>query len=226
VRQFSVTNPAAKNWGSGINAERMAAVSQVIKPAMKVLDVGCGRGAYVNRLSQQGVAAFGLDIATYDDWVGRMQGTYFSGSADRMPFSDGAFDYALAFEVLEHCPDALATLREIHRCVRRGIILSVPDCDLNNKLRHYDLAFAHWTDRTHVNQFTRQSIQEALEEAGFHVVNVEGCYRIRPWKYFCDTCGLPFPLKQLLTGVVKYGRLGEEYWSSILVIAEKKRTHG
>ncbi len=222
MKSYTVSNPAAKSWGSTINAERYHAIRRLLRPGMSVIDIGCGRGAYVLRLREEGFLAQGIDIVSYNTWALQPPGVFLCSSADKIPVASEGFDYAICFEVLEHCPDPIAILSEIYRCVRKGVILSVPDCNLSNNLRSYDLALAHWTDPTHVNQFTRESIQDVVTKAGFRMVALEGCYKVRPWQYFLDTVRVPNFLKFLVSELVVRYRLGEEYWSSILITAEKR----
>jgi SAM-dependent methyltransferase len=49
-------------------------------------------------------------------------------SADDLPFDDTSFDCILCTEVLEHCADPLAVLREVHRVLRPGgaVFLTTP----------------------------------------------------------------------------------------------------
>ena len=49
-------------------------------------------------------------------------------SADDLPFADATFDCILCTEVLEHCADPLASLREMHRVLRPGgaVFLTTP----------------------------------------------------------------------------------------------------
>jgi SAM-dependent methyltransferase len=49
---------------------------------------------------------------------------------EAMPFADASFDLVLANHVLEHVPDDLRAVREVHRVLRRGglAILQTPFC--------------------------------------------------------------------------------------------------
>jgi ubiquinone/menaquinone biosynthesis C-methylase UbiE len=92
-----------------------------LKPGMRVLDVGCGKGFLVKDLMLEcpGLQAFGLDISHYAlmhcdrDVVGRLH----LGSADALPFPDGAFDCVLSINTLHNLerPRVKVALQEIQR---------------------------------------------------------------------------------------------------------------
>ena len=92
-----------------------------LRPGMRVLDVGCGKGFLVKDLMAvcPGLEAFGLDISEYAlmhcerEVVGRLH----LGSADHLPFPDGSFDCVLSINTLHNLPrERLVTaLREIER---------------------------------------------------------------------------------------------------------------
>lgn len=93
-----------------------------LPPNGRVLDAGCGPGAYVPAARARCASLVAVDIAH-----GRL--TLFRG-ADRvcadvqaLPFADGAFDVALAMHMLYHVPDISAGVRELRRVVRRGGVL-------------------------------------------------------------------------------------------------------
>jgi SAM-dependent methyltransferase len=137
-----------------------------------------------------------------------------------LPFLSKTFDTAIAFEVLEHCLDPRAVLLEIVRCTTNKVILSVPNCDLDNALRRYDLAMAHWTDTTHCNFFTEDSIRDLLATAGLTVSEMSNCYPIKPNDYFWDTVRIPRHIAKLMRSLCERFSLAETYWSSIVVVAE------
>jgi len=92
-----------------------------LKPGMRVLDVGCGKGFLVKDLMLEcpGLEAFGLDISHYalmhceKDVIGRLH----LGSADALPFPDGSFDCVISLNTIHNLERdrAVAAMREIER---------------------------------------------------------------------------------------------------------------
>jgi ubiquinone/menaquinone biosynthesis C-methylase UbiE len=92
-----------------------------LKPGMRVLDVGCGKGFLVKDLMLEcpGLEAFGLDISLYalkyceKEVVGRLH----LGTAEKMPFPDGGFDCVLSLNTIHNFPRARAVtaMKEIQR---------------------------------------------------------------------------------------------------------------
>ena len=88
-----------------------------MKP-VSLLDVGCGKGAFVEWAKAQGISAQGIDIAS---------GYGTKGDICNMPFEDNSFDVLTAFDVLEHLrPNDLdRALNEMLRVTRKAWILSI-----------------------------------------------------------------------------------------------------
>lgn len=91
------------------------------------LDIGCGEGANTRQIARLGARMHGVDIApTFILHAEEAQAedplgiTYRVGDATRLPFEDGAFDFATAFMCLMDVPDQAATFREARRVIRPG----------------------------------------------------------------------------------------------------------
>jgi ubiquinone/menaquinone biosynthesis C-methylase UbiE len=92
-----------------------------LKPGMRVLDVGCGKGFLVKDLmiACPGLEAFGLDVSHYalthceKEVIGRLH----LGSADSLPFPDGSFDAVLSLNTIHNLDraGAVKAMREIQR---------------------------------------------------------------------------------------------------------------
>jgi ubiquinone/menaquinone biosynthesis C-methylase UbiE len=92
-----------------------------LRPGMKVLDVGCGKGFLVKDLMLEcpGLEAFGLDISLYallnceKEVVGRLH----LGSAEKLPFPDGSFAGVLSINTIHNLPRprAARAMQEIQR---------------------------------------------------------------------------------------------------------------
>lgn len=95
-----------------------------LKPGMRALDVGCGKGFLVKDLMLEcpGLEVFGLDTSLYallncePAVVGRLH----LGSADSLPFPDGAFDCVISINTIHNLPRprALRALSEVQRLSR------------------------------------------------------------------------------------------------------------
>jgi SAM-dependent methyltransferase len=166
-----------------------------------------------------GFWAVGCDLNYYDEWKTAGNNNFVVGTAVKLPFCDKSFNSTIAFEVLEHIQDPDQALTEIARCTKEHLILSVPNCDINNNLRKYDLAMAHWTDPTHCNFFTKDSLVGFLSDRNFKVIEITDCYRISPNDYYWDTLKIPHRLTRILKAIVDRLKLSEVYWSSILVVS-------
>jgi ubiquinone/menaquinone biosynthesis C-methylase UbiE len=88
-----------------------------------VLAVGKGSGLGSILLERQGFKVTTLDIQ-------RQLDPTVVGDIRWLPFDDRSFDLAVCCQVLEHLPreSFVPALRELRRVVRRGVVLSLPDC--------------------------------------------------------------------------------------------------
>jgi SAM-dependent methyltransferase len=95
----------------------------------RILDVGCGTGANLVRLSDFGDAE-GVDISPDALKFCRERGLHNVklGAAETLPYEDREFDLVTALDVVEHIDDDVAGLREMRRVLRPGgrVLLFVP----------------------------------------------------------------------------------------------------
>ncbi len=88
----------------------------------RLLDVGCGIGAYVRRFGDFTEQAYGIDIDAARLRRGAESGVarLCAGVSEALPFAGGAFDGVLLNEVIEHVRDDRATVAEALRVLRPG----------------------------------------------------------------------------------------------------------
>lgn len=89
----------------------------------RVLDIGCGIGAYLAKFRALTAEAFGVDVdaaklesALYD----KQLTTVALAVSEQLPFPDNTFDAVLLHEVIEHVADDRRTVREAHRVAKTG----------------------------------------------------------------------------------------------------------
>jgi len=103
-----------------------------LKPGMRVLDVGCGKGFLVKDLMLEcpGLEVFGLDVSLYailhapEELAGRLH----LGTAEKLPFPDKSFDCVVSLNTIHNFPRprAIKAMAEIER-VSKGNSFVVVD---------------------------------------------------------------------------------------------------
>lgn len=116
-------------WDAGFYSKYADALKPAT-PGARVLDVGCGVGQVVARLSEAGFEAYGVDVSEPNiersrQFCPRCQ--VYDGR--RLPFPDGHFASAGALNVLEHVDEPEAFITELVRVVQIGgkVVLSSPN---------------------------------------------------------------------------------------------------
>ena len=140
-------------------------VAKIRKPdaTLKILDVGCGKGANIEMLSAYGESE-GVDVSDDALEFCRKKGLKVQkGLAETLPYDDDAFDLTTALDVVEHLDDDIAGLKEMFRVTRGGgySLIFVPafmwlwgvQDDISN----------------HRIRYTRSQIVERLRTAGYEV---------------------------------------------------------
>ena len=164
----------------------------VPKSARRILDVGCGNGAYgaALRHTMPGAEVWGVEPdADAQNAAAKVLDRVFAGFFDeRLGLDDEQFDAIVFNDSLEHFPDHVAPLRLAHRLLRPGgsLVASIPNVRYWPHLRRY-LFGGEWRyesagilDRTHLRFFTYRSIVRTLDETGFNLARIEGinpCWR-------------------------------------------------
>lgn len=97
-----------------------------------LLDVGCGTGWLLNKLSSNHVAKFyGIDISENMLQVAKdknIPNTKLSlGSADKLPYKDNTFDVVTCVQSFHHYPQQDAAIEEAYRVLKEGGLYILSD---------------------------------------------------------------------------------------------------
>ncbi|HEY7243057.1 MAG TPA: methyltransferase domain-containing protein [Xanthobacteraceae bacterium] len=90
-------------------------------PGARVVDLGCGSGAFTHLLRQAGYEVAGLDISGKLVDVGRQKHpgiAFVQGDIEHLPFAAASFDGALLSGVVHHFPDPSRCAAEVFRILR------------------------------------------------------------------------------------------------------------
>jgi ubiquinone/menaquinone biosynthesis C-methylase UbiE len=147
-----------------------------------VLDLGCGNGTTAIWLAgQSGGRVTGIDLsgvridnanATLQQESSEVQArtAFHKASATDLPFEEGAFTRAWSQATIYHVPDKEAVLREVYRVLAPGGAFVFDDLTKPNPEIGEDARKYVYDRLLYDTDFSFNSYQEALKDAGFQVV--------------------------------------------------------
>lgn len=137
----------------------------LLRPGDRLLDVGCGRGTLVHLARAAGIEAYGLER----HFPGAPCSPHiFYHDLNECKFPEGHFQVVVLWHVLEHLPEPVAALQEIHRVLRPGGWLSVAVPNFGGaQARASGGDWFHLDLPRHFWQFEPQSLERMLDTVGF-----------------------------------------------------------
>ena len=138
-------------------------LSTVKEPISRVLDVGCGSGAFLQEAQKRGMEGWGNDLcklvddADFQFVQGDFLTTRLAGPFDAVVFNDS----------LEHFPEPYEPLRRAHELLKERGLLVINTPDVNSWLLH--LSGDRWISLKHEHLFLlpRKQLAQVLYSTGF-----------------------------------------------------------
>jgi SAM-dependent methyltransferase len=157
----SIVMGNTRNWQQSFRAQEL-----IPKDAKLVLDLGCGRGYWTQRITSllAGGKCIGTDIDEMFVNAGKKEFGLDLRVMDyhRLEFPDGVFDAIYADNCIEHSPRPDVVLMEINRVLKMGgtfILLIPPD----------KIGYPMLNNPYHVWKVDKKIMKESLEWAGFDI---------------------------------------------------------
>lgn len=139
-----------------------------LRPGMKLLEPGCGRGEHLRIFRDLGLDVFGSDLSPEAPQMAKdLNVSVCNLDKEPLPYENSTFDVIYSKSFLEHLWDPSIFLLEAYRVLKPGgvLISMVPDWESQHK-KFYD-------DYTHVKPFTIVSLANIKTATGFTEVRVE-----------------------------------------------------
>ena len=164
------------NWGlNGVNIGR----------DFIILDIGCGGGATIKRLSKVAIdgKVYGIDISDISVQAsikknrnliekGKVEIT--KGSVSTLPFQDNFFDLITGINTHIFWPDIKNDMKEVLRTLKlNGILLTLADVYKNEKFTKRNKKI---TESVNINFHTKEELEKIYKESGFSKVEVSENY--------------------------------------------------
>ncbi|KHD37664.1 SAM-dependent methlyltransferase [Clostridium acetobutylicum] len=153
-----------------------------IDKAYKMLDIGCGGGRTVNRLSNAAEEGevYGIDYSSdcvrwaseYNKELIKEGRVHISeASVEKLPFEDNKFDVVTAVETIYFWPNVEENIKEVNRVLKKGgkfiIINEIYDDD---KFRERNNEFAK---NSNMKIYSPEKLKSLLKNAGYLNIEME-----------------------------------------------------
>ena len=156
-------------------------------PQPRLLDVGCGTGAFLERAQKAGFLCEGIEICKplADIAVRNVGCPVHIGLLSGLDLTECSFDVITMYDLIEHLPEPASDLRKVHKWLKPGGILFVltPNDDallrriarlvFHGSFRKIDRPMRVLYHKHHLSFFSTRSLARLVEGCGFDVVNVE-----------------------------------------------------
>jgi 2-polyprenyl-3-methyl-5-hydroxy-6-metoxy-1,4-benzoquinol methylase len=161
---------------------RMLRKSVLGSRCLKLLDIGCSSGLFLDEARKTGFSVEGVELSpdTAESARKNFGLTVHTGTLDAAGFADETFDVITLFDVIEHLSDPLGELRKIRRLLRPGGVLlqSTPNIDglfprLSYKLAQRIDYWPHPEPPHHLYQFSVRTLTAMVKRAGLEPERVD-----------------------------------------------------
>lgn len=145
--------------------QKVAEKMQGSDKRLKICDVGCGKGRYLNNLYQHfsDNKYYGVDISIQVMKEITIPIRKTCGRITKIPFEDGAFDIVYTCEVLEHAINIKGAVLELIRVTDRGGILVIIDKPIEKKGKLKLAEWETWIDDRMITQIVENQDGLKLE---------------------------------------------------------------
>ena len=135
---------------------------------IKILDVGCGAGTFLDYAKDKGFATYGCDICERSvKYVKNKGHNCFVSAIDNFTFAYNFFDVITLFDSFEHVNNPILVLQRIYKSLKDSghIIISTP-------LRPETMteSWRHFRPDEHNFYFNRKSLHYLCDAAGFKII--------------------------------------------------------
>lgn len=133
----------------------------------KILEMGCGRGEFLNEFIKIGMNGFGIDLSDYaTKFCENAEIKIADMSKESIPYPDNSFDIVFSKSFIEHFHKPEEIFRDAYRVLKPSGIL----INLTPEWKYIYKSF--YDDYTHKTPFTKKSLEDIHLINGFKDVRV------------------------------------------------------
>lgn len=147
-------------------------IGHILKPKMKVLDVGCSAGFFLAALKGKVGLRVGIELSKDDARFIKKNLDFkvYNEPIEKLELPEGPFDLITSLQVLEHTDNPLLFLQNLKRHLKPDGYLYLELPNLNDPLLWYykSSGYADFYYREpHLSYFSAKTLKKLLDKAGF-----------------------------------------------------------
>ena len=153
---------------------RLSVIRRHFREPGRVLDIGCAAGYFLSVMKEEGWQVTGLEPsdpirAQAEERLGAEN--LLSDPAALADLEPGSFDLVTLWDVIEHIPDFLATLRTIRGLLSKNGRLLIETQNIDSRAAAVlGKRWQHYKHAEHIYHFNPKTIGRALGESGFDIL--------------------------------------------------------
>jgi SAM-dependent methyltransferase len=185
-------------------------VMQLAPPPGRLLDVGSYIGVFVEIATRHGYDAWGLEPSHWAVREACRQGLQMiEGTFETVALPEASYDVVTMWDVIEHLTDPLDEIRRAHRVLKPGGLLVIHTMDIDSLFARVMGRRWPWLMEMHIYYFSRRTLNEMLQKAGFEVIRSVPQGRYLRLGYFATRLGglLGRPIGRATGGLFRLLRL-------------------
>lgn len=187
------------------NQKYYCEISNYVKMNQKVLEIGCGPGAYVSLMSSLGANIVGIDPHSFEEWnfLKKDRVTLQKNiRAEKLPFNDDEFELVTMLGTLLYLEEPIIGLNEAHRVLKPGGYFIVRNVNASNL---YTRRTGKLIDPASKNVYELDELISRIKKCGFQIEKFYSFgfwppYFNRLWWYIAKTL-LPISFHNLLSNL-------------------------
>jgi 2-polyprenyl-3-methyl-5-hydroxy-6-metoxy-1,4-benzoquinol methylase len=145
----------------------------------RLLDIGAHVGVFVEVAAGKGWQAQGVEPSRWAAEHAQSRGlNVVCGTVDDLPGETERYDLITLWDVIEHLADPTGELRRLKSLVRPGGLVAISTMDVDAPVARLLGRNWPWYMQMHLYYFSRRTLAQAVENAGYEVVEVRRHRRI------------------------------------------------
>jgi SAM-dependent methyltransferase len=163
------------SWPELMNMRRYLTRIRRYKKRGKLLDCGCATGLFLTEAKKAGFSSYGFDVSAYAVRIAKKHGLRVKqATLSKVTYPKQSFDVITLLDVIEHLRDPKTDLKHLGQFLKPGGLLMINTGDAGSVLAQLEGKNWHFfVPPQHLFFFSRKTLTQLLEQAGFKVVRID-----------------------------------------------------